>query len=187
MKTPLLLSSSSNSLVKSCEYDSPIDLYFEGVDTHPHSIIQCISFLLYSRCYSCTICARFKSIRIIVATVIAVDNNLALTYDEVLYIGIITIGCTKLIARLANLDVQKFAISKSHQEIKSLVHTFIITKVPTIPIRHIRRKFPENLKIDGPNLSRLFDSLERTGHLRKLGESANDTCQFFVTIIFTGN
>src|SRR6266508_3876310 len=99
-----------------------------------------------------------------------VGRSTEFTYEDLIYLGIIVVGCTKMILRFRNSNLKKYSTSEDRQEMKALFYTFVMSNIPTKkPFRQIeiRRKFPD-LKIERADSSRVFGSLRRAGYLRKL-------------------
>jgi hypothetical protein len=96
-------------------------------------------------------------------------NNAKLTQKDMMLIGMILVGTTKLVytRRLVGKYIKRYAKAQSPRKIKSLVRTFVITNLGTITRNKtifrpsvIREKLPQEWKSIAPaDLKRILDYL----------------------------
>jgi hypothetical protein len=116
--------------------------------------------------------------RNLVYFVIATDNNYVFSTEEVLLIGIIVIGFTKMVNNITNIKAKTHAQLHSHHKKKPLVFTFLYYNLPEIisyksQIRpsDIRENLPEIWNtIQSADLTDILNSFVRIGLLKKISE-----------------
>jgi hypothetical protein len=114
--------------------------------------------------------------RIFVYCVNAIDNNYFFSNEEVLLIGTIAVGFTKMVDNITNTKAKIHAQHHSHHEKKSLVFTYLFYNLPAIfanksQIRpsDIRRHLPDVWKtIQSADLTDILNSFVRIGILKKV-------------------
>ena len=114
--------------------------------------------------------------RNVVYSLMVTDKNQNFTVEDVLLIGFISIGFTKMVNNLTSIKVKTHAGRHSHQEIKPLVRAYLLYYLPIImkdksKIRPlvIRRKLPERWqKIQYADLSDILNTFCRVKILAKL-------------------
>ena len=106
------------------------------------------------------------------------DKNWSFTVEDVLLIGSISIGFTKMISNITSTKAKTHAQLHSHQETKPLVFTYLLYNLPVImknksAVRpsDIRKKLPENWqKIQYADLTDILNSFIRIGILAKVDD-----------------
>jgi hypothetical protein len=104
------------------------------------------------------------------------DKNRNFTVEDILLIGCISIGFTKMVMNITSIKAKTHAQLHSHQEIKPLVLTYLLYNLPIIikdksKIRplDIRRNLPLTWqKIQYADLTDILNSFRRIGILTKV-------------------
>src|SRR5919107_284434 len=104
------------------------------------------------------------------------DKISNLTEDDILLIGAIVVGFTKMVYRITNTKPEVNSHSHSHEETKQLVYTYVLFNLPKIlenksEIRpsDIRKKLPEEWKkIQSSDLTDILKSLVNISVLTKV-------------------
>src|SRR5919107_2687875 len=109
------------------------------------------------------------------------DKISNLTEDDILLIGAIVVGFTKMVYRITNTKPEVNSHSHSHEETKPLVKTYVLFNLPKIlenksEIRpsDIRNKLPEKWrKIQSSDLTDILNSLVNISVLTKVDKEVN--------------